>query len=81
MIYGLSSLNQTSSKATITARAGGKEVTTTIAVVKPQLKLTATERDTQNQDIVKDMTGTEFQLDRNKSKMLTTVVSPLPRWT
>lgn len=77
MIYGLSSLNQTSSKATITARAGGKEVTTTIAVVKPQLKLTATERDAQNQDIVKDMTGTEFQLDRNKSKRLTTVVSPL----
>ena len=77
MIYGLSSLNQTSSKATITARAGGKEVTTTIAVVKPQLKLTATERDAQNQDIVKDVTGTEFQLDRNKSKRLTTVVSPL----
>ena len=46
-------------------------------MVKPQLKLTTTERDAQNNEIVKDVTGTEFQLDRNKSKRLTAVVSPL----
>ena len=76
-IYGLSTLGQANAKATVTARAGGKEVTTTVSVVKPQLKLTTTERDAQNNDIVKDVTGKEFQLDRNKSKRLTAVASPL----
>lgn len=76
-VYGISSRGQSSSKATVTAQAAGKSVTTTISVVRPQLKLTATMRDDQNKQVDKDVTNQSFEFNRKATQRVTAVVSPL----
>ncbi len=76
-VNAVSSRGQAKSQATVTAKAGGKTATATVSVARPQIKLTTTERDAQGKDITKDITGKDFQLNRNQSKNIKAVVGEL----
>lgn len=76
-VYGISSRGQSSSKATVTAQAAGKSVTTTISVVRPQLKLTTTELDADHKQVTKDLTNQSFEFNRKATQRVTAAVSPL----
>ena len=76
-VNAVSSRGQAKSQATVTAKAGGKTATATVSVARPQVKLTTTERDAQGKETTKDITGKDFQLNRNQSKNIKAVVSEL----
>ena len=76
-VNAVSSRGQAKSQATVTAEAGGKTVTTKVSVARPKIKLTTTERDAQGKETTKDITGKDFQLNRNQSKNIKAVVGEL----
>ena len=76
-VYGISAHGLSSSKAIVTAQAGGKTATATISVVRPQVKITTTTRNSQGKNVTKDITNQQIELERNKSQQVTAVVSPL----